>query len=139
MFQKVIEILVLIFIFTIGYGILRRLMDLLIEHKVRLRVLEEMDRTAGQGPVHEETATEVLTRVTTSSQASTRQDYRVTGLLLGLFGILSAFTGRTLGTGTLAVGLFTGGEILVGLGFAMTLLALARQAYRDRRLHQNQG
>ena len=134
-FSKIIGILALIFVFTIGYAILRRLLDLLVEHKVRLRVLEEMDRTAGQRPVQDEAVTEVLTRVTAS--ASTRQDYRVTGLLLGLLGIFSAFWGRTLGTGTLAVGLFIGGEILVGLGFVMSLLALAYHAYHNRRLPQN--
>ena len=135
MFPKILELMVLIFVFTVGYAILRRLMDLLIEHKVRLRVLEEMDRTAGQQPVREEVVDEVLTQVNASAPVSVRQDYRITGLLLGVMGVFSAVCGRTLGTGTLAVGLFTGGEILVGLGFIISLLAMAIHAYRERHLH----
>ena len=135
MFPKILELLVLIFVFTVGYAILRRLMDLLIEHKVRLRVLEEMDRTAGQQPVREETVNEVIMQVNQAVPRAKRQDYRITGLLLGIFGILSAMGGRALGTGTLAVGLFTAGEILVGLGFGIALSAMGLHAYRERRLH----
>ncbi|HUW60862.1 MAG TPA: hypothetical protein VMZ06_07620 [Candidatus Bathyarchaeia archaeon] len=104
------------------YGILRVFGRIWLEHRVRLALLERIDKKpelveSVQGLMD-------LMGVAEPLSSGTRQDYAVTGILLALIGAGCCGVGWMLHSGKLAVGIYAGGWVCVFLGFILFMAGL---------------
>ncbi len=104
------------------YGIVRFLGRIWLEHRVRLALLEKIDKR----PELVESVQGLMDLMAPSEPvwSETRQDYAVTGVLLGLIGGACCVAGWMLHSGKLAVGIYAGGWVCVFLGFLLFLFGL---------------
>ena len=104
------------------YGILRVFGRIWLEHRVRLALLERIDKKpelieSVQGLMNLMGAAEPFSR-------GTRQDYAVTGILLSIIGGGCCGVGWMLHSGKLAVGIYAGGWMCVFLGLVLFMIGL---------------
>ena len=108
--------------FAVAYGAFRSFGRLWIEHKVRLALLERIQ----EKPELIESFPDLRDLVFTGNAAG-RQSYPLTGVLLGVIGAGCVLGGRALRVGKLAVGIYSGGLICIGLGVLLALAGIAIQ------------
>lgn len=104
------------------YGIVRVFGRIWLEHRVRLALLEKIEKRPDlvesvQGLMDLMGSTEPF-----SSRA--RQDYAVTGVLLAAIGAGCCAAGWMLHSGKLAVGIYAGGWVCVFLGLILFTVGL---------------
>ena len=104
------------------YGILRVFGRIWLEHRVRLALLERIDKKpelveSVQGLMDLMGAAEPLS-------SGTRQDYAVTGILLAVIGGSCCGVGWMLHSGKLAVGIYAGGWVCIFLGLVLFMIGL---------------
>lgn len=117
------------------YGVLRALIHAWLAHRVKLALLEKYE----QHPELFNSSDEVMALLAKQQrmmQPAARQDYRLTGIALGLIGLACIVTGRIVGVGVTAVGVYLGGFVCLALAVLITLLgfllrALDRQPLPD--------
>ncbi len=104
------------------YGVVRILGRMWLEHRVRLTLLERIDKR----PELAESVQGLMDLMGAAEPVSTkmRQDYAVTGVLLALIGGGCCLAGWMLHSGKLAVGIYVGGWVCVGAGFLLCLFGL---------------
>lgn len=107
--------------FAVIYVMFRAFGRLWIEHKVRLALLERIQ----EKPELTESFQDLRDLVLTGN--TDRQNYPLTGILLGLIGVGCFLAGRALRMGQLAVGIYSGGLICIGLGVLLALAGIAIQ------------
>ena len=118
----VLGILVLLIMAVVVLGITRALVQTWVDHRVRLVLLESLE----QSPESHSTAVQMLENLEKVSLRR-RHDYALTGVILAVLGLAGTAYGRFVGIGRLAVGMYTGGMICVGLGFVLALVGLLIQ------------
>ncbi|MCX5770876.1 MAG: hypothetical protein NTZ09_11475 [Candidatus Hydrogenedentes bacterium] len=93
------------------YGVLRIFGWIWLEHRVRLALLERIDKK----PELVESVQSLMDLMGTAEPLSsgTRQDFSVTGILLALIGAGCCVSGWMLHSGKLAVGIYVGGWLCV--------------------------
>ncbi len=104
------------------YGVARILGRIWLEHRVRLALLERIERR----PELAESVQGLMDLMGGSEPVSlkTRQDFAVTGALLALIGGGCCVAGWMLHSGKLAVGIYVGGWVCVASGFSLFLFGL---------------
>jgi hypothetical protein len=104
------------------YGIVRFFGRIWLEHRVRLALLERIDKR----PELAESVQGLMDLLGPAAPVSsvTRQDYAITGALLALIGVGCCAAGWMLHSGKLAVGIYAGGWVCVFLGFLLFLFGL---------------
>jgi hypothetical protein len=107
--------------FAIVYGVFRSLGRIWIDYKVRLALLERIQETPELAESFQDLRGLVLTK------NAVRQNYPLTGVLLGLIGLGCVLAGKVLRVGQLAVGIYSGGLICIGLGVLLALAGIALQ------------
>lgn len=118
----VLGVLVLLLLAVVVLGITRALVQTWVDHRVRLVLLESLERQ----PDADIGAVQMLENLERVSR-SRRHDYVLTGVMLAVLGLASTSYGRFVGIGRLAVGMYIGGMICVGLGFALALVGILIQ------------
>lgn len=116
-----ILLLLVIVMAAFGFGVLRTLLRIWLEHRVRLAVWEQ----TGEPPSAD---VEALAGVPQARRELARQDYVVTGALLAALGGAGVVAGQVIGLGNLAVGLYLGGFVCIGLGILILLLGFLIRA-----------
>jgi len=105
------------------YGVFRSLGRIWLDHSIRLALLEKVEQKPELlDSLHE--LEEVLAGFPEGYRAPSRQDYRLTGVLLAGIGLACTLGGQSLRVGTLAVGMYVGGLTCVALGVALFLIGL---------------
>ena len=113
----------LVVVAALLYGVFRSLGRIWLDHSIRLALLEKVEQKPQLlESLHE--LEEVLAGFPEGYRFPSRQDYRLTGVMLAGIGLACALGGRSLRVGTLAVGLYVGGLTCVGLGVALFLIGL---------------
>ena len=104
------------------YWAVRILGRIWLEHRVRLALLEKIDKR----PELAESVQGLMDLLGPAEPVwgETRQDYAVTGVLLGLIGGGCCVAGWMLHSGKLAVGIYAGGWTCVVLGILLFLFGL---------------
>lgn len=125
-------ILVLIILAVVVLGITRALVQTWVDHRVRLVLLESLERQ----PEADIAAAQMLENLERVSQRR-RHDYVLTGVILAVLGLASTSYGRFMGIGRLAVGMYIGGMICVGLGFALALVGILIQYLANSSAERN--
>lgn len=112
---------------TLVFGLARALLHVWLEYRLKLALLEKYERD----PKFFESSQDALDLVSIQKERSareTRQDYTVTGLMIGVIGVGCIALGRALSTGKLAVGIYIGGLGCVGLGVFIALVGFLIRA-----------
>ena len=113
----------LVVVAALLYGVFRSLGRIWLDHSIRLALLEKVEQKPQLlESLHE--LEEVLAGFPEGYRFPSRQDYRLTGVILAGIGLACTLGGRSLRVGTLAVGLYVGGLTCVGLGVALFLVGL---------------
>jgi uncharacterized protein (TIGR04206 family) len=108
------------------YGVFRAFGRIWLEHSIRLALLEKIEaKPQLLDSFHE--LLELMTGTSAQPRVTTRQDYRVTGAALGVIGAVSCVLGRTVSTGQIAVGIYVGGFICLGLAVLLLLVGFLIQ------------
>ncbi len=115
----ILAILLLVLVGVIGLGIARALFQTWVDHRVRLLLLENLERNP-DAPASGREMLENLDRLVDRR----RHDYALTGVFLAGIGLACTGYGRFVGLGRLAVGMYVGGMICVALGVSLALLGL---------------
>lgn len=110
---------------------LRALFRTWLRHQLRLALLAGLERKP-PAPDQERAVADILKDLAPAARLP-RQDYRVTGLALAAFGLISLWVGRGMATGTLAVGLYEGGVVSAVLGILIAAPALVGAAWHSWR------
>lgn len=118
----VLGALVVLIMIGVAIGIARALVQTWVDHRVRLVLLESLEHDP-EAHVGAHQMLENLDRVSRRR----RHDYVLTGVFLAVMGLASTSYGRFVGIGRLAVGMYIGGMICVGLGFALALVGILIQ------------
>lgn len=121
-------ILPLLFVLlTIFIGLVHALFSEWLNYRAKLALLDKIEKN----PDMMRSASEIQAAVASVGRGKTgragrydRQDYAVTGLLLGGIGVACILTGRYLRIGQLAVGLYLGGVVCAVMGVVLGLLGL---------------
>lgn len=114
-----LAVALLVFLVLRGFG------RFWLDHSIRLALLEKIEKK----PELLEQVRELMDAFSPvpAQRRNRRQDYRVTGVLLALFGAAACVTGLYLGSGRLAVGIYIGGFICIGIAFPIFILGLVIQ------------
>jgi len=106
------------------YGVFRSLGRIWLDHSIRLALLEKVEHKPQLLESLHELEQVLAAGFPEGYRFPSRQDYRLTGVILAGIGLACALGGRSLRVGTLAVGLYVGGLTCVGLGVALFLIGL---------------
>jgi hypothetical protein len=112
-------------------GALRYLLRSWVDYRVRIAVLQSMDRHPDLLTESDGAGDDVLTAQAPSS--SGRVDYLVTGIALGVIGVFCALVGWNLRVGQLAVGAYLGGIFCICIGFLLGLFGFLVRRIRAPR------
>ena len=104
------------------WAALRYLVHTWVDYRVRIAVLESMDRRSDLLTEPGGAGGDVLPQSAPSSDG--RIDFLVTGIALGVIGSCCAFIGWNLRVGQLAVGMYLGGIFCLCVGFLLGLAGL---------------
>ncbi len=117
MFTLFTVILPVIVLFAVIYGVLRSVLRIVLDHKLKLALLEKLERN----PALLESARDIADLVVqdTRQAARTRQDYAITGLALLVIGVGCVLTAKILGVGRVAVGAYYGGALCIWAGLIL--------------------
>lgn len=114
--------LVIVFV-AVVYGILRMFGHIWLEHRIRLTLLEKIEkRPELVDSVHD--LVNLLGAAEALPARKDRQDYALTGALLAAMGVGFCLLGRMLHSGKLAVGIYVGGWVCVVLGLLLFAVGL---------------
>jgi len=119
-------LIILPFLLVVGalaYGLLRALIQLWANHRVKVVLLERAEQYP-QLLESPDALRTLLTGLSTNAGAYSRLDYALTGVFLMVIGLVCIAMGRLARVGVLAVGTYLGGVICVGLGMVLTVLGL---------------
>ena len=119
-------VIILPFLLVVGalaYGLLRALIQLWANHRVKVVLLKRVEQYP-QLLESPDALRTLLTGLSTDAGAYSRLDYALTGVFLTAIGLVCIAMGRLARVGVLAVGTYLGGVICVGLGVALTVLGL---------------
>jgi len=118
---------ILAVMFAVAYGAFHALGRIWTEHKIRLALLERVQEKPELIEPFQELQDLALTANPAAWKTTDRQNYTLTGGILSIIGIGCGVAGRALRVGQLAVGLYTGGLICIGLGVLLALIGIAIQ------------
>jgi hypothetical protein len=114
---------VILVIATVTYGVVRALGRIWLEHRIKLTILGKLQTKPELLESFQELQ-DVLTSMPREGNDAGRQDYTVTGVFLALIGIGCVLLGLSWGAGTVAVGVYVGGWICIGIGIILALIGL---------------
>jgi hypothetical protein len=114
---------VILVIATVTYGVVRALGRIWLEHRIKLTILGKLQTKPELLESFQELQ-DVLTSMPREGNDGGRQDYTVTGVFLALIGIGCVLLGLSWGAGTVAVGVYVGGWICIGIGIILALIGL---------------
>jgi len=116
-------------------GALRYLLRSWVDYRVRIAVLQSMDRRPDLLTESDGAGDNVLAAQAPSSTG--RVDYLVTGIALGVIGVFCVLIGWNLRIGQLAVGTYLGGIFCLCIGFLLAFFGLlVRRIRRPRPLKE---
>lgn len=116
---------------TLVYGLARALLHVWLEYRLKLALLERYERHPDLFKSSQD-ALDLVSAQKERAAREPRQDYTVTGLMIGGIGVGCIALGRTLYAGKLAVGVYIGGLGCVALGVFIALAGfLIRALGRD--------
>ena len=110
-----ILLLLLIVLAAFAFGVMRTLLRIWLDQRVRLAVWEK----TGEPP---DDNLDAIPGIPEARRELSKQDYVVTGALLAALGLAGVIAGQIIGLGNLAVGLYLGGFVCIGLGILILLL-----------------
>ena len=116
-----ILLLLLIVLAAFAVGVIRTLLRVWLDQRVRLAVWEQTGATP-------EAEAATIPGVPQARRELAKQDYVVTGAVLAALGLTGVIAGQLIGLGNLAVGLYLGGFICIGLGVLILLLGFLIRA-----------
>ncbi|MDQ1258106.1 MAG: hypothetical protein QG656_2715 [Candidatus Hydrogenedentes bacterium] len=108
---------------AVVYGVFRAIGRVWLDHKAKLTLLEKLEKHPELIPSFRELQNLVESASVRDAKAQ-RQDYVLTGILLGAIGIGCVVSGRVLSMGRIAVGMYFGGLVCICLGFILALAGL---------------
>lgn len=117
-------------VFVLLVLVVRYLLRSWLDYRVRIAVIETMDRPGDL--VSESENTGSAASLNEASASIGRVDYMISGIALAVIGVACVLIGWNMRVGQLAVGVYLGGIFSVCLGF---LLALAGFLGRRMRRH----
>lgn len=127
MISLAILVTLLVVVVTFTYGVARSLLQVWLEHRLKLALLEKYEAHPEIFESSEE-ALAVLAAQRRGDKKPARQDYTVTGVILSVLGLGGVVAGRIIGVGQFAVGVYLGGLFCAALGVLIALLGLLIRA-----------
>ncbi len=121
--KALLTMLPLVALSAIIYVVARTIAHAYIEHRVRMAILEKLEKRPellGQFQELEE----ILENPTSAGDDNRRQDLVLTGVILAVIGAVCTLAYSRVGGGEWAVGAYWGGVTCVVLGFLLVLLGL---------------
>ncbi|MBI1319802.1 MAG: hypothetical protein GC168_12775 [Candidatus Hydrogenedens sp.] len=107
----------------LGYTILSNVLHLWLDHHVKLKLLEKLESRPELLRSFDELR-DLLDDSPKAEEERAQIDYLITGVVLGLMGVVFAISSQTMGVGRMAVGFYFGGVACVALGFILSLVGL---------------
>lgn len=120
---------------TFTYGVARSLLQVWLEHRLKMALLEKYEEHPELFESSEE-ALDLLAAQRGGARKTGRQDYTVTGVILSLVGVGCIVAGRIIGVGQFAVGVYLGGLFCAALGVLIALLGLLIRALSKNTLSE---
>jgi hypothetical protein len=116
---------ILLFVAVLLFFVLRGFGRFWLDHSIRLALLEKIEKK----PELLEQVRELMDMFSAvpTRRRNRRQDYRVTGIVLAIFGVASCAAGIYMRSGRAAVGIYIGGYICIAIAAILFLLGLAIQ------------
>ena len=108
---------------TIIYTVARTITHAYVEHRMRMAVLEKLEKRPELLDQFEELE-ELLEKPLGANDEDKRLDLVLTGVILAIIGAVCALAYSVVGGGEWAVGAYWGGVTCVALGFLLVLLGL---------------
>lgn len=114
---------ILLGIIALAYTIAANLLRVWIDHRVKIALLEKLQRDPARAPSPEELR-ELLEGSAEGRERRDTVDFVIAGSALAAMGVASAFTAWCFGGGGWLTGAYLGGIVCVIVGFILALLGM---------------
>ena len=119
----------LVVIAGFSYSVLRSMLQVWLDHRVKIALLKKYEGNPELFESHQEVI-DVINEQQGLVKRPARQDYLMTGSMLSAIGIGCIVAGKIIAVGRLAVGMYLGGIVCLVLGILILLLGILIRALR---------
>jgi len=120
--QFVLVIPAVVVVLAVAYGAFRALGRVWVEYKLKIALIEKIEARPELIPSFRELQS--LVNSVSAARPGPKQDFVVTGVILGVIGLASVIWAGKLNMGRISSGIYFGGVVCVCLGFILSLLGV---------------